>query len=67
MFDYDNRSKKTVKMLRIPQIKVDRRSFVRLTFLNLQILHFLSKEFCQSRLRDPSKVSLASRGFIDWH
>jgi len=29
MFDYDQMSQKTVKMLLIPQIKVDRRSFVR--------------------------------------
>ncbi len=36
------------------------------TFLNLQILHFLSKEFCQSRLRDPSKVSLDSLRFIEF-
>ncbi len=34
------------------------------TFLNLQILYFLPKKFCHSRLRDLCKVSLASFGFI---
>ncbi len=29
MFDYDNESKKTVKMSFIPQIKVDRRALVK--------------------------------------
>ena len=29
MFDYDNMSQKTVKMLFIPQTKIDRRSFMK--------------------------------------